>query len=608
MDTETFDLKALFGRTSTSLGALFQERVAATPGSESFRRPDAGGGWRSDTWADTGRAVSEIAAGFLRLGLRPQDRVAIASGTRVEWIEADLAVLSAGGATTTIYPTSTADDVAHILTDSGSRFAVLERASQLGPVLASGASLERVILIEGEAPDADERVLTLARLRALGRAALVQDPQIVSAATAEVHLDDLATLIYTSGTTGRPKGVRLTHGSWVYEGLAIESIGLVTADDLGYLWLPLAHSFGKALIAGQLAVGHAAVVDPDVGRIVENLSAVRPTVVPAVPRIFEKIHAGVQAKLGQAGKLEAWLFSWAVRVGREDSRMRLLGERPGLIARFRHRIADRLVLARLRERFGGRIRYFVSGAARLDPEIAAWFDALGLLVLEGYGLTESSAATFVNRPGQVELGTVGLPMPGTQVRIAEDGEILLRGPGVMDSYHHRPEATTETLVGGWLHTGDIGELTELGSLRITDRKKDLIKTSGGKYVAPQAIETRFTAGCPLAGQILVHGEGRNYISALISLDPAAARAWALEQGMAGATHAEIARSPVLAVVIARYVEQLNRGLGRWETIKKFAVLDRELTVADGDLTPSLKLRRKVVQERYAELLDAFYTD
>ncbi|GAA4586430.1 long-chain acyl-CoA synthetase [Actinoplanes octamycinicus] len=567
-----------------SFGAMFLARAREQPAATAYLRPGPDGTWQAQTWAQTATAVTEIAAGLLALGLRPEDRVAIASGTRVEWIEADFGVMCAGGATTTVYPSSSPDEVAHILTDSGSRFAVAENAGFLAKLLFDGTPVERVVLIDGDATG-DARVLTLAELRELGRDSA---PATVEAAVARVRPDDLATLIYTSGTTGLPKGVRIAHRAWVYQGLAIRAMGIVHPDDLGYLWLPLSHAFGKALLSCQLSVGFPFAVDGDVSRIVQRLGEVRPTIMPAVPRIFEKVYAAVSGASGVQQKL----LTWAVRVAADRK------------SGWRFRIADRLVLTKIRARFGGRMRYFISGAAALSPDIARWFDAIGLPIAEGYGLTESCATTIFNRPDDPEYGTVGRPLPGTRVRIAEDGEILLSGPGMMQGYHGLDSSAT--LRDGWLHTGDIGEITERGSLRITDRKKDLIKTSNGKYVAPQAIEARFKAICPLAGAFVVHGEKRKFITALIDLDPDEARKWAAAHGLGDATHADIARSAALQEAMAGYVEQLNAGLNSWETIKKFAVLERNLGVETGELTSSLKLRRRVIEERYRPLLDDLY--
>jgi long-chain acyl-CoA synthetase len=607
-EAEQAKFARLWDAAPASFGAMFLDRVARTPDLEAYQVPDGHGGWTPSTWAENGVVVSELAAGLLALGLAPEDRVAIAATTRLEWIQADLAVMCAGGATTTVYPTSTPEDVHHILGDSGSRFAFVEDAGQLEKAFAHETALEKAILIDGEPPAGDERVLGFAGLRELGRGLLAERPDAVTEATAAVDGDRLATLIYTSGTTGRPKGVRLSHRSWVYEGIASsDAIDLISSDDLSYLWLPMSHSFGKVLLAAQLAVGHSAAIDGRVDQIIVNLPVVRPTVMAGAPRIFEKVYAGVVAAVKHEGGAKLRIFEWAVGVGREVSRLQREGKQPSGLLALKHRIADKLVFSTVRERFGGRVRFFISGSAPLSGDISSWFHAVGLLVLEGYGLTESSAGSFVNRTGYYEFGTVGRPMPGIDVAIADDGEILLRGPGVMQGYHNLPEATAETVTDGWLHTGDIGEITAKGCLRITDRKKDLIKTSGGKYVAPQTIETQFKAICPLAAQIVVHGDGRNFVTALIGLDPDAAKSWAAQNGMADASFSEVATSEQLRATVQHFVDQLNTTLGRWETVKKFAIIDRELTVEEGDLTPSLKLKRRAVEVRYKDTLDAFYS-
>jgi long-chain acyl-CoA synthetase len=599
----------LWRMAPASLGAMFLDRVRQTPDSEAFRRRDAEGNWISSTWRETGEVVAEIAAGLLVLGLAPQDRVALASTTRVEWIECDLGVMCAGGATTTVYPTSTPEDVAHILKDSQSRFAFAEDAGQLARLRAEPTYLEKVILLDGEAPISDDSVLTVAALRALGRAHLADHPDAVTEVTAAVRPEHLATLIYTSGTTGRPKGVRLRHSSWVYEGITSAAAEMVRQDDVAYLWLPMAHSYGKTLLATQLATGHAAAVDGAIDRIVTNLPVVRPTTMSGVPRIFEKVHAGVQAAVRKEGGAKLRIFSWALGVGVQVSRLEQRGQKATGLLALKHAIADRLVFSTVRERFGGRIRFFISGAAPLNRDVAEFFHAVGLLVLEGYGLTETSAGTFVNRMDRYEFGTVGLPFPGTEVALDTDGEIMIKGPGVMEGYEHLDDATAEVLTeNGWLRTGDVGEISEQGALRITDRKKDLIKTSGGKYVAPQSIETRFKVLCPLASQILVHGDGRNFVTALIALDAEVVKTWSAANGMAGRPFAEVAASPQVRDLVQHAVDQVNSGLGPWETIKKFTILDRDLTVEAGDLTPSLKLKRRVVARRYSALLDEFYAD
>ena len=392
---------------------------------------------------------------------------------------------------------------------------------------------------------------------------------MVDRASAAVAPSQLATLMYTSGTTGRPKGVRLPHSAWVYTGTATRATDLLTVDDLQYLWLPLSHAFGKVLLTVQLTVGFATAVSGDLDRIVDNLAVVRPTFMAGAPRLFEKVHSRVMTQLESERQPKAAIAAWALDVGRRVSAVRQSGREPTGFLALQHAVADRLVLRTIRQRFGGRVRYFVSGSAALSREIAEWFHSIGVLVLEGYGLTETSAASFINRPDSAVFGTVGRPFPGTEVRLAADGEVLLRGPGVMAGYHDLPEQTAEVLdVDGWLHTGDIGEFHR-GCLRITDRKKDLIKTSGGKYVAPQGIESRFKAVCPYASQIAVHGDGRNYITALITLDPDAMATWAERNGMAGARYEDVVTTPQVRELVQRYVDDLNSGLGRWETVKKF---------------------------------------
>jgi long-chain acyl-CoA synthetase len=344
-----------------------------------------------------------------------------------------------------------------------------------------------------------------------------------------------------------------------------------------------------------------------VDKIVENLAVISPTFMGAAPRIFEKAYSRITTMMSAEGGLKARLFEWAIGVGRQVAVLRAHGRSAPVLLATQFVIADALVLSKIQKRFGGRIRFFVSGSATLNADVARWFDAAGMLILEGYGLTESSAASFVNLPGSYTFGTVGWPLPGTEVEIAPDGEILLRGPGIMEGYHNLPKETAETVdVDGWLHTGDIGNLDERGFLRITDRKKDLFKTSNGKHVAPSAIESIFQGVCPYASQLIVEGEGRTFVSALVTLDPEAIAGWAAEQGMPPRPYAELVGSPEVRQMVQGYIDELNAKLNHWETIKKFVILDRDLSIDEGELTPSMKLRRKVVAERYKKELDSLY--
>ncbi|MFF7351449.1 AMP-dependent synthetase/ligase [Streptomyces filipinensis] len=616
------DTQTLIENRPPSVAALFLERVAATPDAEAYRYPvppASGQGpdeWKSLSWAQAAERVYAIAAGLVELGVQPEQRVALASSTRVEWLLADLGIMCAGGATTTIYPQTNTDESAFILSDSESRVLIAEDAAQAAKALEKRAELPdltKVVVIDAAGAETSDWVITLAELERRGAAYLEQHPQLIKERVGAITRDQLATLIYTSGTTGRPKGVRLPHDNWAYMARAIASTGLVTMDDVQYLWLPLAHVFGKVLTSGQIEVGHVTAVDGRVDKIIENLPVVQPTYMAAVPRIFEKVYNGVAAKAREGGPAKYKIFQWAAEVAREYAKVtqdnfRRTGSHSapfGLAAK--HKVADTLVYSKLREAFGGRLRACVSGASALAPEIGYFFAGAGIHILEGYGLTESSAASFVNPGEAYRTGTVGKPLPGTEVRIADDGEILLRGPGIMEGYHGLPEKTAEVLESdGWFHTGDIGELSPDGYLRITDRKKDLIKTSGGKYVAPAEVEGQFKGVCPYVSNILVHGADRNYCTALIALDEPALLDWAKENGLEGRAYAEIVAAPQTVEMVDGYVRQLNAGLQKWQTIKKFRLLPRDLDVEHGEITPSLKLKRPVVEREYKHLIDEMY--
>ncbi|MEU6166569.1 AMP-dependent synthetase/ligase [Streptomyces tanashiensis] len=606
-----------------SVASLFLERVGRTPDAEAYRYPvpaASGTGpddWKSLSWGQAAERVYAIAAGLVDLGVASEERVALASSTRVEWILADLGVMCAGAATTTIYPQTNAEESAFILSDSESKVLIAEDAAQLAKAVERRAELphlRHVVVVDATGVESDgEFVLSLAELEARGKAYLEEHPEAVKERVAAITSTQLATLIYTSGTTGRPKGVRLPHDNWSYMAKAIAATGLVTQEDVQYLWLPLAHVFGKVLTSGQIEVGHVTAVDGRVDKIIENLPVVQPTYMAAVPRIFEKVYNGVAAKARAGGGAKYKIFQWAAGIAREYAKatqdnFRRTGTASapfGLTAK--HKVADALVYGKIREAFGGNLRACISGSAALAPEIGYFFAGAGIHILEGYGLTESSAASFVNPGEAYRTGTVGKPLPGTEVRIADDGEILLRGPGIMEGYHGLPEKTSEVLESdGWFHTGDIGELSADGYLRITDRKKDLIKTSGGKYIAPAEVEGQFKAVCPFVSNILVHGADRNFCTALIALDEPSLLGWASEHGLGGKSYAEVVADPRTQKLIQGYVDRLNEGLQRWQTIKKFRLLPRDLDIEHGELTPSLKLKRPVVEREYRDLIEEMY--
>ncbi len=591
-----------------NLATMFLDRVEASADREAFRKL-IDGQWMSLTWRQAAQQVEAVAAGLLAMGIQSEQRVAIASSTRYEWVLADLAIMCAGAATTTVYPTTNSTDTAYILGDSGSRFVFAEDRKQLEKLFERRAelpSLEKVVLIDAdEATPHDDWLMTLDDVVELGQKYLRDHPSAVRDRARQIRPDQLATLIYTSGTTGKPKGVKLPHRAWVYEGVTVAEFDILSEGDLQLLWLPLAHAFGKVLISAQLACGFASAIDGRVDKIVENMEAVRPTFMGAAPRIFEKAHAKVVTS--QHG-LKKRLFDAAFAVGRDVDRRRMAGKSVPIPLRAVHALFDRLVFSKVRDVFGGRIRFMISGSAPLNRDIAEWFHAAGLLILEGYGLTESAAGAFINRPDNYRLGTVGLAFDGTAVRISEAGEVQLKGPCVMEGYHNLPDKTAETLTeDGWLRTGDKGQLDDRGFLTITGRIKELFKTSGGKYVAPPAIEGKFMALCPYVSHILVFGESRNFCVALIALDPDAMADWAAEHDMAGTSYPELVRSRQVREMVGEYVDKLNAELNRWETIKKWALLDHDLSIERGELTPSLKVKRSVVADENKGLLDSFYS-
>ena len=609
--TNTADVKAAatIEDRAPNVARQFLDRVEQTPGRPAYRFPD-GHGWTSVTWAQTGDRVREVAAGLVALGVEPGQRVAIASGTRYEWIVADLAIMCTGAATTTVYPSSMSSDVAFILADSESRVVFAEDDAQIAKLTEVRSEIPlvtAVVTFDGKA-DGDW-ALSLDDVAARGRELLSSSPSVIDDRVAAIEPESLATLIYTSGTTGRPKGVRLRHSSWTYEGAAVASEpGLLSVDDLQYLWLPLAHSFGKVLLSTQFAVGFETAVDGRIDKIIENLAIVKPTFMGAAPRIFEKAYNRITTMTANEGGAKKKIFDWAFKVGLDVKAREAEGRSVPPLLKLQYRLAKKLVFSKIKERFGGRVRFFISGAAALNGEIARWFDAAGILILEGYGLTETSAGSSVNRPTRNKFGTIGIPFEGTDFKVAEDGELLIKGPGVMDGYHNLDEATAETLDSdGWLHTGDIAEIDSEGFTKITDRKKDLFKTSGGKYIAPSQIESQFKALCPYVGQIVVHGNQRNFVAALVTLDPEAITGWAKSQGgLENASYDEIAASEQARTMIDGYITELNAKLNRWETVKKFVILDHDLSVESGEMTPSLKVKRKVVEDNHRTQLDELY--
>ncbi|MFG2055862.1 AMP-dependent synthetase/ligase [Micromonospora sp. NPDC048930] len=593
-----------------SIPDMFLKRVADTPDRPAFAHPapdDSGPVWLS--WEQVGQRAKAVAAGLHGLGVGLEDPVAILANTRLDWVIADFGIMCAGGATTTVYPTTEPEDATYIIADSGSKVLFAENPAQAAKIAgATLPALTHVVLFDGE-PDPAAAVpqLTLAQLEEHGTQALANEPDLIDMLVAGIGPDHLATLIYTSGTTGRPKGVELLHGGWCWEGVAQAELGLLHADDLQYLWLPLSHSFGKTLLCGATHVGLPTYVDGRIDKLVDLLGVVRPTLMCGAPRIFEKVYNRAITTARDAGGAKAKIFAWGVAVGKEKVALEQAGQPLPIGLRLKYALAEKLVFSKLQQRLGGRIRVLVSGSAPLSKEIGTFFAAANLPISEGYGLTETSAGNFVNPPGGLRIGTVGKAMGDLECRIDTDGEILVRGRPLMRGYHNLPEETAAAFTeDGFFRTGDIGSLDDDGYLRITDRKKDLVKTSGGKYIAPSHIEGMFKAICPYTSQAVVIGQARNYCTMLVTLDPDAIKGWAAGGPLEGRDYTDIVTSPEAQAMVEGYVAELNAKLNRWETIKKITILPRDLTIEDGEVTPSLKIKRRSVESNFAAEIEKMY--
>ncbi|MGH9370426.1 MAG: AMP-dependent synthetase/ligase, partial [Vicinamibacterales bacterium] len=546
--------------------------------------------------------VRDVSLGLSALGMSRGDRVALISESRPEWILTDLAVLAGGGVTVPIYPTLSAGQARYILQDCGARIAVVSTRDQLDKIQEVRHQLPTIeAVVSMQPPDAPSpSVLTLDDVASRGHARMTSEwgagRQFRDAAR-EVGPGDLATIIYTSGTTGEPKGVMLTHASLVANMYAGADALDVHQDDVALSFLPLSHAFERMVVYVYLLRGITVVFAESFETIGRDVSVVRPTVFTGVPRVYEKIHARIMEK-GQAGSAaRAALFRWAIGVASVRGRALLAGRQPGALVSLQAAIADRVVFARIREGVGGRLRYLVSGSAPLPVAVAQFFYGIGLRIIEGYGLTETAPILTVNPAGAPRAGTVGKAVNGVELRIAGDGEILARGPNLMTGYYNKPEATADAIKDGWLHTGDIGTIDADGYLAITDRKKDLLVTSGGKKIAPQPIENVLKLS-PLVSEAIVLGDRRKYAAALIVPEFAALDRRLQDLGLQPGKRAELVSRPDVVALYQEIVDSLNRDLAQFERIKRIALLPREFSIESGELTPSLKVKRKVVEEKW----------
>ncbi len=585
---------------------IFYQSVALQkPAHLRFKRD---GAWRDVSSAELRTTVEELALGLRALGVEPGDRVAILSENRPEWAYADLASLCAGAVDAPIYSTLPAGQVLYILNDSQAKVCFVSNALQarkVAEVRDQAPHLLHVVRMD-DAPI--EGTVSIREVREMGRPVLERDPDAVRRVASAVPPDQLATLIYTSGTTGEPKGVMLTHDNIVSNVIGGKKVFADWShDDVALSFLPLCHIFERSaghylmLLAGA-TIAYAEGVD----QVPANMAEVRPTLMCSVPRLYEKMYARVNEKVANDPPARQKIFHWALGVGRQVFAHRVNHTTPGAVLKLKFAVADKLVFAKIRERTGGRLRLFVSGGAPLAREIAEFFGAAGLLILEGYGLTETSPVITVNRPDALRPGSVGLPLERVEVKIAADGEILTRGPHVMKGYFNKPQATAEAIdPEGWFHTGDVGVLDPDGFLVITDRKKDIIVTSGGKNIAPQPIENILKANKFIAEVVMI-GNKRNFPAALIVPNFDMLLKWAGEHGVAGTARSELITHPKVVEHYERTVGELTRDLAQFERIKKITLLEREFSVDAGELTPTLKVKRRVVEQKYKDLIDRMY--
>jgi long-chain acyl-CoA synthetase len=600
--------------TGGTLLHLLQERAGRTPHQEAATHKRFGK-WTHVDWQTILGDVRHLSAALVARGIQPGDRVAIFADSSLPWCVADLAICAARAITVPIYASNTPDEVKYVLQHSGSVMLFVDHDRSAGKqpgrfirarsVLRDCPAVRQVITMEEEGSGTD---VSMAKLFAEGTPLHQKEPRKFEERIGTLRIDDPCCFIYTSGTTGAPKGVMLTHGNLAFEARALTTLQVLRPDDAVMLFLPLAHSFAQDVKAAWVGLGYRMIFAQSTDTLLADIGETSPTILPAVPRIFEKIYnavvSGGMSKPGVAGKL----FRWAMRLFEESVEARLQGRsHDSLSLTLARKLVFSKVKATLDQKLGGKMRLFVSGGAPLSRKIAFFFDMLGFEVLEGYGLTETTGGATVNPPGRARIGTVGPPMPGCEVKIASDGEILIRGPNIMKGYFNQPEATREMIEpDGWLHSGDIGEIDPAGFVRITDRKKDIIVTAGGKNVAPQNLENSLKT-FPLISQAMVHGDKRKYLSVLIAVNEEAARKLLQDQGITPPdSYADVAARPEIVAAVQKVLNTLNAHEPPYNQLKRFHVMDHDFTQESGDLTPTLKVKRKACTQRYQAILDKLY--
>jgi len=591
---------------NTTLGqALLSFRQRSAPKAVIYKKHHK---WISKNWSEYYQDIETLGAGLLSLGLKPKDRVAIMSNTRYEWSVTDYGVIGIHGIVVSIYQNNAPADVEYILNNSEARVLFLENEALLkvwAEIKDRCPSVEKVILFESQKPPAEENILAWEQLAKKGREFLNHHPLAFEHLCGTLKNTDTATLLYTSGTTGLPKGVVITQTQVISEVSEAFSIFDVGEKDVSLTFLPYAHVLGRIEHWAHAHIGFTMAYAESLERMRANLHDIKPTFLIAVPRIFEKIYSAISTQM-DAAPLKKKLFAWAVAVGRELTQLKITHQTLPLNLLATYELAKKLVLGKVHEAFGGRLRFAISGGAPLSEEISSFFHATGILILEGYGLTETTAAVTVNTPFNYKFGSVGRPIGDVEIQIAEDGEVLIRSHKVMKEYYKNPEATAEAIKDGWFYTGDIGEVLQGGDLKITDRKKDLIKTAGGKYIAPQKLEGLMKLH-PLITQALICGDQKKYIVALVTLDPVLLKSLAQARGDRFTDWTELVSRPWVQDLVREHIAKTNAELASYETIKRFLILPTEFTVEGGELSPSLKLKRKYLTQKYQSEIDSLYT-
>ena len=599
----------LFEDEPSTLTELFRQAVKKYPLGDALNHKREGE-WKAIASDVMLSRIEFIALALNQLGLRPGDKAVILAANSPEWTLTDAGCQFAGVIDVPIYTTLAPESVRYIINDSGAKLLFIDTQAaydRIASVLADCDSLERIVFFE-EGAHGSPGSMSLAELEEIGWRIRLEHPELIHSLTKDVGPDDLATLIYTSGTTGEPKGVMLSHANIISNVIDAGEKFEFSIHDISLSVLPLTHVFERSAMYLYILHGMSVFYAESVEKVPDNLREVRPTIFVGVPRIFEKVYAKAKLKAAQKGGLKEKIFDWAIEVAKEIAMLKETNSSPSMWLSMKYRISDKLVFSKLREFFGGRLRACITGGAALPDEIFLIFTGAGISIMQGYGLTETSPVITSSNPSGVKLGTVGRPIRNMQIRIADDGEVEAKGPGVMLGYYNKPEATRDVFTeDGWFRTGDIGEIDDEGFLRITDRKKELFKTSGGKYIAPSPIEQMIRSS-RFVSQVVLVGNERKFAAALVVPNFDMLESYAKHKGLDLKTPSEFCSSPKIIDLIERQVARYTDGLARFESVKKFALLEKEFSVEGGELTPTLKLKRRVINEKYKDVIDGFYAD